>query len=291
MTNYPQNVFFNTMVYVLIVCLSHFARYPAQARRKMNRRQPRSRREIVESLRKMMESDLVEYTKPAGVSVNPSELPSRNSPKPPSPEKKIQSRKGSLVENPLLKNVRFQMEEAAKNKSNNSSRRNSLGNDARRGSDTVGTATPRGKAPSPRRGSKENIDKLVSQSPRRKQKKKPTLPPPEKSGSLVLPVIAEAPRELTNGTAARDQQTTSKEGHHDIPRRSLADLGQQLARDFNGANEGAGNHSGSASSKLEYRRTEVPATSKSPTRLPPLAKPELKKPNNVSPTKWQSALQ
>ncbi|RUS91359.1 hypothetical protein EGW08_000876, partial [Elysia chlorotica] len=258
-----------------------------EARRKMNRRQPRSRREIVESLREMMESDLVEYTKPAGVSVNASQLPSRSSPKPPSPDKKAPSRKGSIVENPLLKNVRFQEEEAAKSKSNNSSRRNSLKDDTRRGSDAGGTKTPNA-----RRGSKENIDKLVSPSPRRQSKKKPALPPPEKSGSLVLPAIAEAPRELSNLTAASiNKAARDQPGAQDTSRRSAADRGQAVGEESLGTEASAGSQSGSASSKLEYKRTEVPATSKSPTRLPPLAKPELKKPENVSPTKWQSALQ
>ena len=260
----------------------------------MNRRQPRSRREIVESLREMMESDLVEYTKPAGVAVNTSELPSRNSPKPPSPDKKAPSRKGSLVENPLLKNVRFEMEEPAKSKSNNSSRRNSLSNDTKKSSDAAISNS--------RRGSKENIDKLVSPSPRRQTKKRPNMPaapPLEKSGSLVLPAIAEAPRELSNLTAASinkgAKEITLKESQSITPRGSHGDImlqqqqQQQQRRESARGNASAG--SGSETSKLEYKRTEVPATSKSPTRLPPLAKPELKKPDNVSPTKWQSALQ
>ncbi|GFR88524.1 cAMP-dependent protein kinase regulatory subunit [Elysia marginata] len=264
-----------------------------EARRKMNRRQPRSRREIVESLREMMESDLVEYTKPAGVSINPSELPSRNSPKPASPDKKVQSRKGSLIENPLLKNVRvqFQEDDAAKTKSNNS-RRNSLNNDTRRGSDAGATS-------SSRRSSKENIEKLVSPSPRRQHKKKPSLPPPpstEKSGSLVLPAIAEAPREVSNVTfssvkkMSKDSAGTSKESQGHTPRHDPGGVMQQQSGERAG-DSGASVGNDSASSKPEYKRTEVPATSKSPTRLPPLAKPELKKPDNVSPSKWQSALQ
>ncbi|GFO06617.1 CAMP-dependent protein kinase regulatory subunit [Plakobranchus ocellatus] len=273
-----------------------------EARRKMNRRQPRSRREIVESLREMMESDLVEYTKPAGVPANPSELPSRNSPKPDSPDKRMgasQSRKGSLIENPLLKSVRFQ--EAIKSSSTpdnkERSRRSSLVA-ARRGSEPK---APPEVAASPRRGSKEAMDKLISQSPRIQAKKKKSGPPPpslEKTNSLILPAIAEAPRELSNMTAASvhggknpklfgDKESgTAKQSQTNTPRASLGELVQ---RQLSGA--GASTESGSASSKLEYKRTEVPATSKSPTRLPPLAKPELKKPDNVSPTKWQSALQ
>lgn len=263
-----------------------------EARRKMNRRQPRSRREIVESLREMMESDLVEYTKPAGVSSNPTELPSRSSPKPPSPEKKPTNRKGSLIENPLLKNVRFQEEE--KSKSDSSSRRNSLSNDTRRGSITGPDVTAAAAASSGNKISKENTEKLVSPSPRRQPKKRLSMPPPEKSGNLVLPAIAETPRELSNVTAASVKkdapETTAKQSQGNTPRLSFADLTHQQGGERSGT-YAASAGSGSTSSKLEYKRTEVPATSKSPTRLPPLAKPELKKPDNVSPTKWQSALQ
>ncbi|XP_005104170.1 uncharacterized protein LOC101848372 [Aplysia californica] len=226
-----------------------------EARRKMNRRQPRSRREIVDSLKEMMESDLVEYStdlpkdKPKATKKKPenppapSLTPARKMSNP-SPREGAMSteRKGSLTKDPP-KTVRF--------------------------SNDTDKSSPR------------NINQMLT-APSNDSRGKPVSKPDSRRTSL-LPAITET-RETSALNGKVDGTRNGEKGMNSSfksPRASDGDTSRLVSE----AEEGP---SSATSSKREYQRKEVSADSRSPTRLPPLAKPELKKPSPSS--KWDMAL-
>lgn len=225
----------------------------------MNRRQPRSRREIIQSLTEMMESELFEVHKPSDntdlknkTSRRPSTLKDNQDSKPPSPTKAKPSPRSSFTsDKPLL--------------------------EQRRDSQPRKSSIDSNKAISLKESSSQSS--LSSNNKKGKVSKLPTIltPRDKQSQNVHLPAIAEG-RENSSLTSSREISTFAL--RQEITDMTLKDEDESL--DVSPRE--------SMSAKKEYERKEVPATSKSPTKFPPLAKPELKKPETISPTKWESAL-